>query len=381
MAEASVTKIDEFSFVLLAGLLLIFIMMFVWTTPTEGPPIVDESSFSLAGAPGDTLTLTFQIRSRMTLASINLTATGDAAKWISFSKNDFSITNLTTATATVKIPRNTPYGIFNTRIMVSGIGGSDSFTIAIDVGKASARQTLSRIIPEEELPTGFSVSYEKGTETVSEKDDVQIYTGYLSNRAMTMMSLITEDRLSMTTGSELVLDIADTNGLGNLIILVNDKTIYSRNVGVGEIRIPIDMGLLDTSNTITVRADTPGWLFWTNTIYSIRSVRLDLDYEGIFSQSFNVTLAKDEVAKFKDLSLFYRVIDHSENMPEMKIKVNNQIVYWEKPSPVMLDRTFSSDMFGNALALREGSNVITFLFERNAQYTVTDALLKVEYWA
>jgi hypothetical protein len=379
MADAP--KMDEFSFVLLAGLLLIFIMMFVWTTPTEGSPIIDESSFSLSGAPGDTLTLTFEIRSRMTLGSINLTTTGDAAKWVSFSKNDFSVTNQTTVTATVKIPRNIPYAIYNSRITATGIGGSDSFTISIDVSKASARQTLTRIIPEEEFPGEFSVSYEKGTETVARKDDIQIYTGYLSNRAMTMMALVTEDRLSMTTGSELVLDIADTNGLGNLIVLVNDKAVYSRNAGAGEIRVPIDVGLLDTSNTITVRADTPGWLFWTNTIYSIRSARLDVDYEGIFSQSFNVTLENPEIEKFKDLSLFFRVVDHSENMPEMKIKVNNQIVYWEKPSLLILDRTFTSDMFGNALALREGANTVTFLFERNAQYSVTDALLKVDYWA
>jgi hypothetical protein len=380
MAESALPKVDEFAFVMLAGLLMIFVMMFVWTTPTEGPPILDQQSYALVASPGDALKVDFDIHAVANIASINLTAssTDVSSKWITFSKNDFSVSNVTTATATIRIPRNVPFGVYNSRITVTGIGGTASFTVSINVGLQPARQVFSRPVPQSEFPSDFSVSYAKGTDNLDTKTDVDIYSGYLSSRAVTLMGLVSTDRLDITTGGSIIIDVKDTNGLGNVIVLLNDVEVYNRNVGVGEILVPINKSDIQRSNTITVKAGTPGWAFWTNTIYNLGSVKFNIDYQGIFSQSFNFTLTKDEVTNFKDLGLFYRVQDHSENMPDMIIKVNNQIVYLDHPSPILFDRPFSEDMFGSPLYLNEGTNSITFLFEKNAQYTVSDAMLKVE---
>jgi hypothetical protein len=138
--------------------------------------------------------------------------------------------------------------------------------------------------------------------------------------------------------------------------------------------------LIERSNIVTIKAGSPGWMFWSSAVYDIKYAKFNLDYEGIFTQAFNITLTKNEVDNFKRFNLFYRVKDYTQPLPELLIKVNNQVVYWSRPPLLILDRQFDEDMFGNPLFLNEGTNTVTFMFESNAAYAVTDAILTVEYY-
>ena len=197
-----------------------------------------------------------------------------------------------------------------------------------------------------------------------------------------LTGLITEEKISITTDASVRLVIDATNQAGNLIILLDGHEIYNKKVGAGEILIPIEKDLLEKSNMITIRAGSPGWKFWINTIYKIQRAEFNIDYEGAFSQTFNIPMTKNEVDNFKRFSLFYRVPSGGYSVPiaDMMIKINNQIVYWDSPPLAFFDRSFSEDMFGNSIFLNEGTNTITFMFEEQARYSMSDAMLTIEYY-
>jgi len=372
-----VPKVDEFAFILLAGVLLIFILAFAWTTPTEGPPVVDKTHFEITADQGETTTFDFTVSGTTALTSVNITASGEIANWMTFNKNDFDIERdeTSTVTATLKVPSNVILGIYRGRVRVKGKGGKDTFSVAVDVVEERVETSTTPV------PLGdFTVSYAKGTDVLDSRAGVRVSNSYLSERTLALTGTITGEKLSIATGGSVHLLIEETNRVGNLVVLINGDEIYNRKVGPGEIFIPIDKDLLETSNMVTIRAGSPGVQFWAATVYKIKKAEFNVDYEGAFSQSFDISLTKNEVDNFKQFNLFFRVRDYSVPLPELMIKVNTQIVYWDSPPLRFFDKALSEDMFGNPLYLEEGTNTITLMFEEEADYKVADAMLTVEYY-
>jgi len=376
---AEVPKVDEFSFVLMAGVLFIFLLAFAWTTPTESPPLVIDSSFELTAAAGEKLSFEFTVSGKPQLTAVNLTALGEIRNWITFSKNNFDIRDSTTVKVTINVPDRTPKGVYSGRVMVEGRGGTDTFSIHLDVvGKE--RELTSRLIPGEEFSSDFTVSYYEGTDTLDSKTDVKVTKSYFSGRSLSLAGIMTSERQSIATGGEISLIIEETNSIGNLIVKLNDEEIYKRKVGVGEVVIPLGKDQIERTNIITIEAGPPGAMFWASSFYVIRLAEFNVDYKGAFAKEFNITLSKDEADGFRRFSLYYKVKDYTSPLPLMMIKVNNQIAYWDKPKLVLFDDKLEEDMFGNPLYLKEGTNTVTFMFEDNAEYTIEGALLTLEYY-
>jgi hypothetical protein len=373
----SVPKVDEFAFVLLAGLLFIIILAFVWTTPSQGPPFVEETHFDIIASRGSTKTFDFTIKSTEGLTSVNITAAGEIAKWMTFNKNDFDVASddSTIVTATLKIPYNISDGTYSGRVNIKSAGGSDSFSVSLDIGEGGEE------VSKRPISLGdFSVSYTQGTDIVDSRREVSVTNGLFSSRSITLSGVLTSEKLSIVTGGSIHLVIDDTNQAGSLIVSINNNEIYNQKVSAGEVFIPIDKGLIEASNTVKIKAGSPGMQFWTSTVYDILIAEFNVDYDGAFSKEFNITMSKNEVDNFKQFNLFYRVKDYNTPLSEMMIKVNNQIVYWDSPPLALFDMDLDEDMFGNPLYLQEGTNTISFMFEEEAYYNIADTMLYIEYY-
>ncbi len=374
--------VDEFVFVLLAGLLLIFIPAFSWVAPAEGAPVVEESSFSVKAYPGEATKLSFDVIARTDLSSINLSATGDIEDWVTFNRNNFDISkgDKVTITADIEPGSDQEFGIYNGHIRLNGPGGEDSFSVSVEIVEEDEMITTTRKIPSSEFPSKFSVRYARGTELLDSKSNFRVSSGYFSSKSATLTGLITDDKMNITTGASVQIDVADTNGLGSLEVYINDQKIYGKTVGIGEIFIPIQKDIIERANILEIKSDKPGFVIWGSSFYDISEAKLNLDYEGTFEKRFNITLNENEVENFKSLNLYGRVEDYSAPIPPMMIKVNDQIVYWNEPPLAAIDTSLDEDMFGNPLYLNDGENEVTFMFERNAQYDLTEAMLVVEYY-
>lgn len=374
---AELPKVDEFSFVLMASVLFIFLMAFAWTTPSESAPYVKDTSFELSAAPGEKVKFDFTVSGVPRLTAVNLSASGAIRNWITFNKNNFDVAESDEVTVTVKVPSNATEGIHTGRVFIFGVGGKDQFSINIDVS-GEKREMTSRPIPLGD----FTVSYYDGTDIVDSKTDTTVSRSHFSTRSLTLMGALTEEKLSIVTGGSVRIVIEETNSLGSLIVEMNGKEIYRRRASAGEIIVPIDDSDIQKSNVITIKANPPGIMFWANTYYRIMTAEFNVDYQGAFAKEFDFALTEDEADNFRRFNLFYRVPPrgYTAPLPDMMIKINNQIVFWEPPPLVLFDEQISEDMFGNPLYLETGTNTIMFMFEESAVYTIGDALLTVEYF-
>lgn len=374
---AHIPKVDEFSFVLAAGVLFLMILMFAWGTPRESKPVVLNDHFELSAAAGSKTTFNFEVRGSPQLTGINLTAQGEIARWITFNKNNFDVgSQPITVTATIEVPEDQEEGVYNGRVRLDGPGGTDTFSISLRV-TGEIIETAKRVVTE--IPEAFTVSYYSGTDTVSSKEDFRVSRGYISGRPLSLSFDLTEEKMEIIKEADLNMDVYDTSSLGSIRVYLNDQEIYDRKVGIGDVRVPLPVNMLEENNLLMIEASRPGWVLWGNNYYDIETAEVEVEYEGAFAQEFDFMLNKKEVDDFKRFRLYYSVKDYSEDLPSMMIKINNQIVYWRTPPKSLFDRDLDEDMFGDPLLLLEGENRMVFLFEENAAYTVGDVLFTVEY--
>jgi len=375
LRKGQMPRIDEFAFVLLAGVVLMLILTIVWTTPTESAAVVEPTSVSLTIQKGASSSFKLNISGAI-LTNVNLTASGDVGNWLTFDKNSFNVAGSTIVTVTVKVPKTASEGLHTGHIKVESPGGAKTVSVNVEVSKITAMLSTHPIILGD-----FSVSYSVGSEALDSKKNVEITRGYFSGNEVNLLGQMSENKLETVTGGHVKLKVEDTNSAGNLIVIFNNEEIFNRKVNVGEVDVPIDKSKIKTSNTITISAGSPGWKFWISTIYKFSSIEFLIDYKGIYSKDVTFSLDAKQVSNFDHFHLSYRVPSEGYSSPlsEMLISVNNQLVYWKHPPLTFFNETFEKDILGNELVLNEGENTISFSFEKNAFYEIRNAVLTVYY--
>lgn len=363
-------KIDEFAFVLLAGIILIVILMLAWGTPSEAPPFVQPASVNLA-APMNA-TSTFELNITGKLSNVTLSATGEIKDWVSFNKNHFDVIDSTIVKVKIRVPFSAT-GTFTSSIIVESLGGKQIIPVTISVTEQKVIE-LSRSI----LLGEFSVSYSVGTEVLDSKEDFEVSAGYFSSYSKNLVGALTEEQLLKVADGYIQLVVDETNSAGNLVVLFNSKEVLNKIVGAGEIKIPIDKNQIERSNTITIKAGVPGWKFWMSTVYRFRIAKLVVNYKGVFSKDLQFTLNQKEIENFDHFQLNFRVKNYSSPLPQLLIKINGQLVFSSVPPLGFFNTTFNKDILGNNLILTI-DNTISFLFEEQASYDIDSAVLTVYY--
>jgi len=365
---------DEFAFVLLAGIILIGILMIAWTTPTELPPKVSPASIDLETTPGSVETFTLNISGKK-LTDVTLSSSGDIINWVKFTKNGFDVSGFVLVDARLSVPKNALIKIYRGSIKVSSKDGMEAIPVTVAVEKEVVRALESRGIQLGDFFTGFTA----GSKDLDSRQNVQVNKGYFSERSVNLVGSITDKELSILKGASINIIVEDANKLGNLMVAFNDNEVFNKKVGAGEILIPLEKGMMNKNNVVNIKADTPGLTFWANTLYQLRSVKFIVDLEGSFSKELSFNLRPTEVSNFDSLGLAYKVEDFSSTLPELVIKLNDQVVYKAKPSTTSFDEKFGEDISGNPLIVNEGDNKIVFSFENEASYTVSNAVMTVFY--
>lgn len=365
-------KIDEFAFVLLAGLLLIVIMMVAFSAlPQELPPMVTPPSISLSVAKGSSDSFIFTVNGTST--KITLDPYGEIKDWLNFDKNFFPLSNSTDVKVTVVVPTTAAEGVHTGYITVSSSGGNRTLYVNINVLKFSITD-----IPHPFYFNDMTVSYSLGSEIIASKEDVEVVRGTFANSPLTLVNdPLTNEKLSTVTSGFVSFVVDDTNRGGDLIIELNGRELFRRTVGPGEINLALDASQINNTNTLTVRTESPGWKFWTNSFYRMKSVKLGINYLGISSQEKTFSLDATEVNNFEYARVNFRVKNYLTPQQELVIKINGQVVYTNFPTLNIFREDFRDDVFGNPLSLNVGSNTISFSLEKEGMYELGDVNLIV----
>ena len=350
-------KIDEFAFVLIAGLIIIVIMLLMWGVPTETQiPTVSPSSQSLTIKKGgsDSFFLDINVTSNL----VTLKAKGIISDWIKFSNNDFESAGLSKVKVTVKVPYGTEERDYPVTIEVeSSEGGKATVSLIVTVIKDvdSGVKETSRSHPIGD----FTVTYASGEEIIKSKTDAEIN----KNKKIIMSGTIEKD-MNLVTDGFIIIDVFYTNNEGNLIVKLNNQVIFDQKVMPGRLKIPIDKDMLSDYNPIEISTSVPGWKFWVDSIYKFDKIDFGINVFGNLEKKENFTVSRDEIINFKEgMVEFY--VEKVEGDGYLTVKINDRKVYEGKTIGHVTSKFEYVDV-----GLVSGDNTISFSTEVGTTYNV-----------
>ncbi|MEM5883133.1 MAG: hypothetical protein QXQ77_02745 [Candidatus Aenigmatarchaeota archaeon] len=363
-------KIDEFAFVLLAGLILIIVMMVAWTSTVSEFLNVTPSSISLKIEPGSYQTVELSLNG--TATNVTFVVVGEVKSFLSFDKENFDISGSEVVMLTVYIPEFTVERVYRGSIQIIFTGGNKSIPVTINVTKIPA-QYLQRNF----YFGDFSVTHSVGSEVLASKHNFEVSKGYFSEYSSTLThESLSEKMFQMVKGGFISILVEDTNSAGNLIVELNGEEVYNKIVKPGEVVIQLNASQIKKSNYVTIKAGLPGWKFWMNTVYKISSAKFGIFYYGVSEKSFNFELGDKEVNNLKYALLTARVKD-SNPTKDLMVKINEKEVYRvNKKAGELISKT----LYPGEINLRKGINLISFSTEPpDGFYNLADVTLIISY--
>lgn len=387
LSKKGQAKIDEFAFVLLAGLVLIIVMMVAFSTvPAVAFQVIPQCtenktceilftdsnpSISLKIPANSANSIILNLNG--TASNISLAAAGEIKTWVRFSKNDFDVSGTELVTALISVPSSALERVYTGSIIVSFSGGSKTIPVEVNTTKTPVLE-LSHPF----LFGDFPVSYALGTDVLAEKNDFEVSRGYFSDYAVNLVpDSIPDQQFSIVTGGFISIVVDDTNGVGNLIVDFNGQEVYNQRPGPTEILIPIDKSQIRQANTVTIRADIPGWMFWMSTVYKIRSAKFGISFQGIFSVDKIFDLSENEVNNLEYVQLSFFARNQVSDARNLIVKLNDITVFDDVPT--LYPHKFIKVLEPSTVNLNVGANMISFSTEPSGDYSLEDVTLTVVY--
>jgi len=371
--EESLGKFDEFSIIAIGGVIFIAIFLLAFSTPSEFPPTVRPLEVKMSLDPGAYETFVVNISGRVT--GVNITVSGQVAGWVEPSRTDIgALRDTISVPVTVSVPGDAQAGVYRATLTVSGKEGSTDVPVTITVSpvKKLSSRTLSM--------GDFRVAYLSGSRAADTHGSAFLTKSYLYEKPLNLVGVIEPEELAILTGASVRFIVEDTNSYGPIVVNQNGRQIFRELVGPGEVIVPLNMSDMKRSTTVSIKADNPGLFFWAENVYSVRDVSLEIEYRGKVDKQFNFTLSSDEYRRFDHLQLVYNVGDATAPLPPMRVILNGQTIYEDEPPLTSLNVNIARDVFGSPIRLAE-KNTMTFTFDREASYDLTDVTLIVYYRA
>ena len=363
------TKLDEFAFVLIAGVTMITILMVVWLTPSEPLPLIEPQTIFLEVEKGSVEETYLWIKSKAT--NVTLKASGQIKNWVTFDKNYFNVLEETKVTVKFSIPKNIPAGVYIGNLIVKSAGGEISIPVELHVKPSITSSPLKQTLI---FLGDFTLEKVSERETLKVVEDLEVFKGYFSEQKVTLTFSIPENKVKKVKELTLRIYVGEANRYGNLLIKINGITIYDRIPG-NEIELKIQPTLLNSNNTLQILAAGPGFYFWANNFYRIKRVMIEVEYENVYQKTFNFNLTSHQAKNFESLRINY--IGSYEGRFNLIIKLNGQTIYYARPK-LFFNSTFEKDIFGNRINLKE-NNQITFEIDKEGKMEFRGTELSIFY--
>jgi hypothetical protein len=366
MAEA---KMDEFAFVLIAGLIIIIVMLLMWGVPTETQiPIVEPTSQSLVIKRGSSES--FILKINVTSEKVTLTSKGTIKDWISFSNNDFESSGLSNIKVTVRVPYGTEERDYLGSIEIeSAEGGKVVVPLTVTVISSTSQTTETS---RTHYVGDFTVTYVSGYDMIKSVTNAEVRKGFSEDKRVSFSGIIERD-MNMITDGFITIDIFYTNNEGNLIAKINNQVVFDQKVGVGELRIPIDVGLFSNYNVIEISTSKPGWKFWSNSVYKIDKIDFGINMFGNVEKTETFEVAREEITNFKEGRVEFYVESYEGN-GNLIVKINDYKVFEDKRrGQISLNFDYVD------VGLTRGENTISFSTETGTTYNIEKAKVVIIY--
>lgn len=368
MSKGQALKFDEFGLVIMGAIIFLGIMAVALTTPTEFTVKVTPAEITLNADPGSFQTFNITLSNKVT--NVNISTSGEIADWLIPSRTDIGdIREKTVVPITVSVPSTAAGLVKKGRIVVKSSNGEADVAVTIVV--SAVKKLTSRTFGVGD----FNVSYVAGTKTLDSKDTTFASKSYFYEKPVTLNGQLSDDEIPIVSGGAVKFFVDGANDYGPIVVSQNGQNIFSETVGPGQVIVPINKTDLRAYNTFTIRADNPGLYFWTENVYSLSTVKLDVDYNGPVRKTFNFTLVPEEFSKFDHIQITFDTLGATQNAPPVRILLNGQPIYLAKPS-AGLNQNFDVDSLGGFIRVG-AQNSLVFGIDQPGQYQLGGATVTI----
>ena len=362
------SRVDEFAFVLLAGIIMIVVFAVAFSTLQQGPISGSLSTSTLNIAQGNSATVTLALNG--TGYNISLSGSGEIADWLSFDQNYFDLSGTRIVTVTILVPSNADFRVHTGDIVIASSGAANNVTVPMSVNVGLVTVTN---VPKSIRLGSFTISNLVGSETESEQDNIDVNKGYFSESSFSTTVTIPDNRMNILTDGYIQIFVQTSNTDGNLLVDFNGQNVYSDKISTGLISIPINSSLIQKYNSISVHADNPGVLFWESNDYKLAFVKFGIDYSGISSEQLNFTLDQTDLSSFQLGTLTFQLTNYNPSaLYPLQVQINGATLYNDIPT-----LTYFSKAFGSEIPLFVGNNTISFSASQGASYQLSNVILTI----
>lgn len=360
------TRVDEFAFILLAGIIMILILAVSYSTLQQGPITGVLSTNKLQIAQGTSATVRLTLNG--TGFNVTLSSSDEITNWLTFDQNNFDLSGTKDIIVTVAVPSNANFRIYSGNIVISSADKTFKVPLSINVGLATVVNVQNSIRLGD-----FVVSYSVGTAIIGEKDDFEVTKGYSSETSTSLTAIVPDDKMGIITDGFIQVFVENSNSAGNLFVDFNGQRLYANTITTGEIDIPLNASMISKYNSIIIRADNPGFQFWTSTDYKIKFVKMGIDYSGVSNKQLTFSLSDNDLKDFDygQLSFQLSKYDPQYLMP-MLIQING-VTLWNDPPTL----TYFQKTFGTEIPLFVGNNTISFSVSQQSYYQLSNTVINI----
>jgi hypothetical protein len=208
---------------------------------------------------------------------------------------------------------------------------------------------FSTSVPTKNINLGSFTVGEPQRELLKKIVKMDISAGLTSSEERNVFIHIPEWLMESKRGIVIKFDLKDTNKYGNIVIIWNGKEIVNDRLSPRKYEFHIEPKYVQASNTLKVKANGPGLLFWASTIYEIEDFTVELEYGP--SKLFHFTLLNKELESFKNGKIEF----FARSSSNLVIKINGVEIFNKVPDGV---ETAEFDI--SKVPLTRGENIITF---------------------
>ncbi len=219
------------------------------------------------------------------------------------------------------------------------------------------------------IANDFSVSFESGEKSAAALRNSSVENGVFG-KIDRQVSFDAQNQQDISS-ARIKINVTNTNLYGNLVVGLNEETLFNNYSVIGKVEVPINVSMLKpTNNILSIEASSSSWRIWAPTVYIFDADTL-INYYSFKSKSFDFLL--DGGIQTISGGRLVLVVSKKEGSGNLIADINGVEIYRGNDSRLVV-----AD-FPASYLTQGKSNTLQLFSEKGAKYDISSAEILLFY--
>ncbi len=257
----------------------------------------------------------------------------------------------------------------------SETGGTTEGNITLLLEHPMLLEYLPTTEYEKSIPS-FSLYIKTGSAVVKKQDFITVKNSWFATQTYEMIFPVSD----LKNSDNFMLNFNLDKAQGNLMVKLNDKLIYDKEIKEANVVINLDKSDIKDQNKLVFSVSSVGIKFWSTNAYELSNVQVLADITDITKQASktNFIISSTEINNLdQSTARFYVSCDKKLELDKLEVSINNHLIYSQLP----LCGDYVQQEFDPAILI-SGENSMEFRTKfagpTTAYYTLDNLLVKLK---